>query len=170
MSITSVKMSDLDIIESLDLESGFHGVYPRESGHWCAKPYAGYNVGSKFPTPRHAAIAVVQWWKDNFGPEEWIEIYERRKERPFRVEKINLAKRKLVWDTEQKKAVPASIGFRLFVWLIGIETVVLSPAKPLGLFVSSKSAKSFLPGWLRSECGLFSDVALTPLPPIRFAK
>lgn len=170
MSITSVKLADLDIIESLDLESGFHGVYPRDSGHWCAKPYAGYNVGSKFPTARHAAIAVVKWWKDNFGPDEWIEIYERRKERPFRVEKIKSGKNKTAWDTLQNKAVQVSFGYRLFVWLVGEETVVPSPIRPLGLFASSQSAKAFLPGWLRSRFGLFADVAMSPIPPIRFAK
>lgn len=164
VSINSVKNTDLETIESFDLASGYHGVYPRESGNWCAKPYAGYNIGSTYPTARHAAIAVVQWWKANFG-EDWVDFYNRRQDRPYRIVKISCKRSWYrTWDAKTNEVIFSPIGYRLTTWIIGVETVVASPIRPLGLFASTASARAFLPRWLKREFGLFADVAVSTLP------
>lgn len=152
---------DLLVIESLDLPSGFHGVYPKGTS-WCAKPWKSYHLGSTFRTPRQAALAVVGWWKRHFGA-QWKEAYALRRERPWSIVKYCCDPGWLMWSNDGRLTSGAH-GYRLFVWELGRKLCVPPPDTESVLYADRQSAKDYLDRWARNRYGLFADVVITPFP------
>ncbi len=97
-----VTEADLSVLRTLNLPSGYQGVYQKERGKsniWLAMPYNSHGglkgdylgragmLGKRvriggFKHPRDAAKAVVRWWKEHFGP-DWVAAFRRRTHNPW---------------------------------------------------------------------------------------
>lgn len=73
----TVSASDLQVLADTrpDAPSQYCGVYP-ERDAWVARAFKR-RVGPPQPTPRAAAILLVQWWKRRYG-ERWREAWHYR--------------------------------------------------------------------------------------------
>lgn len=160
-SIVHFAESDLLTIESHDLPSGFHGVYPKGDS-WCAKPWKSYHLGSTYRTPRHAARAVVSWWQRNFG-DKWRQAYEIRREKPWSVSRQRAEPDWPLWSIDGTVSY-GERGYRLFVWELGRKICVPPPQTDAILFVSRQSAERYFERWSRDRYGLFVDCYVTPFP------
>jgi hypothetical protein len=152
MSDTRVMLGDLLGIVNYDSEAGYHGVYPRRSGNWQAKPAKGVSMSSRHPTPRHAAIQVVRWWKDTYGA-EWLAYFQARRTVPYILRKESIEPGFETWD-ETGLSCPA-MGYRLMVYIRGVLKCVPPPdeGEDAVMFTTRKAAIRYFHRWAKETYG-----------------
>lgn len=148
-----VTQDDLDFVRQTDpaADVPYAGVVRHWSG-WRARAFRA-QVGGVYPTPRAAAVAMVQWWKGEYG-ELWRAYWAMRQANGWRVVRDRRTGRCDVrvwvagggggWLVREKRR-----------WVLRADR----PAVPR--FDGANHARRCFRVWLRQEFGLF--VRLAPL-------
>ncbi len=137
--LSPVASSEIDVIRNPCSESGFYHIVATEPrGRPCPwqvrEPFTKRALGA-FSNTKDAAITVVRWYKDHFGP-DWPSVFRCRRNRGFLI----------------RKCVDDEGGYDLLVWEIGRpKPRMLYPKGHRDRFETAQEAKAFFADWSHRE-------------------
>ncbi len=161
--------NDLQVLSAPNLASGYHGVYehprpdrPGSGMQWVAVPFHRQKLPAIFYTPREAAKAVADKWREIYGP-DWPRVFTARGGRPWSILARNgsstLAARHLGRGQWAREEI-ASGGYCVFVWDLGNRTVAWPSVRKATCYSTRACAAAGLREWCLRRAGLFAPLVL----------
>ena len=161
---------DLQVLSAPNLASGYHGVYehprpdrPGSGMQWVAVPFHRQKLPAIFYTPREAAKAVADKWREIYGG-DWPRVFTAQGKRPWSILARNsretAAEARYLGRGRWTREVIYSGGYCVFVWELGNRVAAWPPVRKTTCYATRPCAEAGLREWCRRRAGLFAPLVL----------
>ena len=156
-----ITSADRDVFRNADpfADIPYHGVYARGRTYRVCEPFTKRKLGT-YPSVVTAVDALVQWWRDHYGP-EWAAVHAARTHEAYSVDpvKTDPGEQPFVVCNPKGLKILSRRGWRLTAWVWGVPQVVPPPVahrfQPLDR--ARREGGQFASGGRPTPCDLFAS-------------